>query len=641
MPDGTTLANAYIQILPTTKGIKGNLESELGGAGTAAGGKFSGSFSKAAKFAAIGAAAGAAIAAGIGASLKEGAALEQSIGGIETLFGEKASKEVIKNADKAWKTAGLSANDYMETTTSFAASLLKSVGGNQKEAAQIADRAVIDMADNANKMGTDMESIQNAYQGFAKQNYTMLDNLKLGYGGTQEEMAKLIHDASQMTGIQKELGIAVEDGNMDFDNIANAISVMQKNLGIAGATSDEAASTLSGSFAAMKSSAQNFMGDLALGRNIGPAMTDLVTSTVTFISGNLIPAIGRVFKSLPKAIKTFLKTGLPKMKGMGKALLKSFAKGADGFVDEGASLLQNIAKGIAKFLPKLVKMAPVIIGKLAEFIGKNAPKLLKTAGTIMITLAKGVIKSIPLLIKAIPQIFKSFLKMWKSMNWLSLGKMAINAVKNGMGAILKTIGPYVRSALGKVKSFILSPFNAARSALSSVIKGIKDKVNLSSIAGKIKSGLSRVKDRITEPFNSAKEKISGIIEKIKGWFPFSLGKILKFKLPKFDIEWTSKKILGKTWKYPSGFGVKWNAQAMDQPYTFTGATLFGAGEAGDEVLYGRESLLSDIADAVRSVGGSGGTLQLVINLDGKTIGKATVDYMNNQTIMFGTNPILV
>lgn len=635
MPDGTTLANAYIQILPTTKGIKGNLEKELNGAGTtaggSAGGKFSGAFTKAAKFAAIGAAAGAAIGAGIGKSLKEGANLEQSIGGVETLF-KKNADDVIKNADKAWKTAGLSANQYMEQSTSFAASLLQSLDGDTKKAAGAADQAIIDMADNANKMGTDIESIQNAYQGFAKQNYTMLDNLKLGYGGTKEEMERLLKDAGKITGQKYDLS--------NLADVYEAIHVVQGELDITGTTAKEGASTLAGSFAAMKSSVQNFMGDLALGRNIGPAMTDLVTSTVTFISGNLIPAIGRVFKSLPKAIKTFLKTGLPKMKGMGKALLKSFAKGADGFVDEGASLLQNIAKGIAKFLPKLVKMAPVIIGKLADFIGKNEPKLLKTAGTIMITLAKGVIKSIPLLIKAIPQIFKSFLKMWKSMNWLSLGKMAINALKNGMGAILKTIGPYVRSALGKVKSFILSPFNAARSALSSVIKGIKDKVNLSSIAGKIKSGLSRVKDAITSPFTSAKEKLSGIIEKVKGLFPIKFSSIIsRIHIPKLKLDGGKAPygFMGKG-KLPS---LKWAAKAMDQPYTFTGATLFGAGEAGDEVLYGRESLLSDIADAVRSVGGSGGTLQLVINLDGKTIGKATVDYMNNQTIMFGTNPILV
>ena len=150
MPEGTTLANAYIQILPTTKGIKGNLEKELNGAGTtaggSAGGKFSGAFTKAAKFAAIGAAAGAAIGAGIGKSLKEGANLEQSIGGVETLF-KKNADDVIKNADKAWKTAGLSANQYMEQSTSFAASLLQSLDGDTKKAAGAADQAIIDMAE--------------------------------------------------------------------------------------------------------------------------------------------------------------------------------------------------------------------------------------------------------------------------------------------------------------------------------------------------------------------------------------------------------------------------------------------------------------------------------------------------------------
>ena len=192
------------------------------------------------------------------ASLDSVASLEQNIGGVETLF-KKSADTVIKNANRAYETAGMSANEYMSTVTSFSASLLQSLGGDTKKAASYADRAIIDMSDNANKMGTSMELIQNAYQGFAKQNYTMLDNLKLGYGGTKEEMARLIQDASEMTDVQKKLGITVDDSSMSFGNIVNAISVMQESLGIAGTTSDEAATTIEGSMNAAKAAWDNFL----------------------------------------------------------------------------------------------------------------------------------------------------------------------------------------------------------------------------------------------------------------------------------------------------------------------------------------------------------------------------------------------
>lgn len=198
------------------------------------------------------------------AALNSGANLEQSVGGVQTLFKGDADA-VMANAAKAYETAGLSANAYMEQVTSFSASLISSLGGDTTKAVSIADRAIVDMADNANKFGTDIESIQNAYQGFAKQNYTMLDNLKLGYGGTQEEMQRLISDAAKMTAVQEELGVTVDANSMDFANIANAISVVQKNMGVMGTTALEASETFSGSFASMKAAAQNLLGNMAIG----------------------------------------------------------------------------------------------------------------------------------------------------------------------------------------------------------------------------------------------------------------------------------------------------------------------------------------------------------------------------------------
>lgn len=658
MASGTTLANAYVQILPTTKGIKKNLEAEMDGAGASSGSKFSGAFSKAAKFKAIGAAAGAAI----GKSLMEGAQMEQARGGIETLFGAKGAQSIqeyadmagksvkevsdeynrlksvenkmFQKADQAWRTAGISANEYMEQSTSFAASLLQSVGGDQKKAADAANNAIVDMADNANKMGTPLEDIQNAYQGFAKHNYTMLDNLKLGYQGTTTEMERLLADAEKISGQKYDLN--------NLSDVYEAIHVIQEDLHITGTTANEAASTLSGSFAAMKAAASNMMADLTLGRNIGPAMNDLVTSAVTFVGGNLIPAVGRIFKSLPDAIRTFMKDGLPQLTSMGSDMLDSFIKGSDGFVDAGIGLLKDIAKGIAKFMPKFVKNAPIIIGKLADVINKNAPKLLKAAGFIMLTLGKGIIKSIPVLIKNIPTIFKTFLKVWQALNWLNLGRLALNAVKKGMTAVIKTIGPYVKTAFTKIKNFMLAPIVGAGVALKGVIQNIKNRFSFGAIASKVRSAFNRVKEAITSPIRTAKETVSGIIDKIKGFFPIKIGnligKILKPKIPSIGITWKKAKKGIFSVSYPK---IEWNAKAMNQPYMFSGATVFGAGETGDEVLYGRQSLMNDIAEAMRAGGGSGGTLQLVINLDGKTIGQTVVDYQNGQTIMFGTNPVLV
>lgn len=258
--------------------------------------------------------------------ISEGAALQQSIGGVETLFKGSAGK-VKAYAEEAFRTAGLSANAYMENVTSFSASLLQSLGGDTEKAAEVANRAMIDMSDNANKMGTDIGRIQDAYQGFAKDNYTMLDNLKLGYGGTKTEMQRLIKDAAAMKDIQEELNVSVEDGNMSFGNIVNAISVMQKKLEITGTTAKEASSTLSGSFASMKAAWQNLAGKLALGMDIGPALKNLVSTASTFLLGNFLPTVGNIMRQLPKAISGALSEAGPQIEQSFKTLFASL--GAD------------------------------------------------------------------------------------------------------------------------------------------------------------------------------------------------------------------------------------------------------------------------------------------------------------------------
>ncbi|MBF9605683.1 phage tail protein [Streptococcus pseudopneumoniae] len=289
----TELGKAYVQIIPSAKGISGMIQKEMGGEVASAG--VSAGESLGSKM--IGAVSGIIAAAGIGktigASINEGAALQQSLGGVETLFKDSADK-VKGFANEAYKTTGLSANAYMENVTGFSASLLQSLGGDTDKAAETANMAMIDMSDNANKMGTSMESIQLAYQGFAKQNYTMLDNLKLGYGGTKQEMQRLLSDAEKLTGVKYDMN--------NLSDVYSAIHAIQENLDITGTTAREAATTFTGSFESMKAAAQNVLGKLSLGEDIQPALQSLLETTSTFLFGNLIPIIGNILKQIPNLI---------------------------------------------------------------------------------------------------------------------------------------------------------------------------------------------------------------------------------------------------------------------------------------------------------------------------------------------------
>ena len=285
----TEIAQAYVQLIPSARGITGKIQSILDPEASAAGQSAGQSLG----FSLVSVMTKVIAAAGIGkafsAAISEGAALQQSLGGIETLF--KGSADKVKGyANEAYKTTGLSANAYMENVTGFSASLLQSLGGDTNKAAETANMAMIDMSDNANKMGTSMESIQLAYQGFAKQNYTMLDNLKLGYGGTKQEMERLLNDAQKLTGVKYDIN--------NLSDVYNAIHAIQENLDITGTTAKEAASTFSGSFESMKAAAQNVLGKLALGENILPSLHALLKTTSTFLFDNFLPMVGNIFSGL-------------------------------------------------------------------------------------------------------------------------------------------------------------------------------------------------------------------------------------------------------------------------------------------------------------------------------------------------------
>ena len=383
----TELGKAYVQIIPSARGITGMIQKEIGGEVASAGVSSGKSLGSNLIGALKGAIAAAGIGKAIGAALSEGAALQQSLGGIDTLF--KASAEKVKGfANEAYKTTGLSANAYMENVTGFSASLLQSLGGDTDKAADIANMAMIDMSDNANKMGTSMESIQTAYQGFAKQNYTMLDNLKLGYGGTKQEMQRLLADAEKLTGVKYDIN--------NLSDVYQAIHAIQENLDITGTTAKEAASTFNGSFESMKAAAQNVLGKLALGENILPSLQALAETTSTFLFNNFFPMIGNIMSGLGVVISEGLShvatqlfgeefgnavfTQLSRVSGIFQTffdmIFGSLSKQdnidileALGFSEDAATQIVNIADNIRETFINIGSAIGDVLGIVGDFVG--------------------------------------------------------------------------------------------------------------------------------------------------------------------------------------------------------------------------------------------------------------------------------
>lgn len=326
-------------------------------------------------------AAGKVVATGLGAtataigavakqSLDSYAEYEQLVGGVDTLF-KDSSKKVQEYADKAYETAGMSANAYMETVTSFSASLLQSLDGDTAKAADKANRAIIDMSDNANKMGTDISMIQNAYQGFAKQNYTMLDNLKLGYGGTKEEMERLIADAAAMKDVQEELGVTIDASSMSFANIVDAISVVQKKMGIMDATADEAKGTIEGSTKAMKAAWTNLLTGLGdENADLSGLMDKFVNSVIT-MGNNIIPRIKLIFNGISKAVGKLM----PKLSEQLPSLLQDLLP---GLIEGAVALFNGLVEALPTLIQILIEQVPYIVTQISQGLMNAAPKLLAT-----------------------------------------------------------------------------------------------------------------------------------------------------------------------------------------------------------------------------------------------------------------------
>ena len=419
------------------------------------------------------------------------ASYEQLTGGVDTLFKE-SSDTIKKYANEAYKTAGLSANDYMETVTSFSASLLQNLGGDTEKASEYANRAVKDMSDNANKMGTDIGMIQNAYQGFAKGNMTMLDNLKLGYGGSQEEMKRLISDASKLTDVQEELGLTVDANSMSFDNIVNAISVVQKKMDIMGTTSTEASTTIEGSFNSMKGAWTNLLTGIAdEDADFDTLVSNLVNSVVTF-GGNILPRVKIVLEGIGKLIKELVPKLAQELPGLLQSLLPSLISSVvdlikalsdalpnlipvlmngivqafTGIVDILPEILQALIQATVIIVQSLSEQLPTIIPQLVDAILEmipmlidNLPLFIRAGWQLIIGLAQGLLNSIPTLLSYLPRIGSSMLNYFRQLPslFVEIGGNIIKGLWNGIRNVKDWLFDKIRgfkdAVLNKFKSF--------------------------------------------------------------------------------------------------------------------------------------------------------------------------------------------
>ncbi len=506
---GTELAKAYVQIIPSAEGIKQKLTnilgSEAGSAGNEAGKSLGNSLISSVK--------NIIAAAGIGSAIKEafseGADLQQSLGGIETLFKENADT-VKQYANEAYKTAGLSANEYMESVTSFSASLLQSLGGDTVMAAEVANMALIDMSDNANKMGSSMELIQNAYQGFAKQNYTMLDNLKLGYGGTKDEMQRLLADAEKLSGTKYDIS--------NLNDVYQAIHVIQGELDITGTTAKEGASTFSGAMASMKAAATNLLGKLTIGQDISSELFALQETFRTFFFNNLIPMFGNILSNLPTVLDGMLTIAIQS--------INKTAYNSEEIVQAGIGFVTKLADTIVYNIPYLLESAwylvsefgralietdwmavatdliselqgsmelasgeifgsdDSLISAVVQSIQTNLPQLLEQGSQVVINLVGGILQNIPQLISASGEIFSQFCSfcmenlplIWEAGLQLLLslidGILDPQSISAIVDSVIKTIANFTESVLLNLPEILESGIEIIAELAAGIIEAI-------------------------------------------------------------------------------------------------------------------------------------------------------------------------
>jgi phage-related protein len=580
---------------------------------------------------------GAGILAGAGAltmlakqSVSAYGEYEQLVGGVETLFKDGASK-VQEYADNAYKTAGLSANAYMEQATSFAASLIQSLDGDTAKAADYADRAIRDMSDNANKMGTSMESIQNAYSGFAKQNYTMLDNLKLGYGGTKGEMERLIADAAKMVDVQKELGITVDATDMSFANQVNAISVIQKHLGITGTTALEASETIQGSAGSMKAAWDNLIAGLGKDNAGLGALIDRFVGTASASVNNIMPRISKVLGGIVKLVNGLIPVIAQNIPKLAKELLPTLIQAA-------ASLVIGLAKALPELAIVIVQTIPTIFETVIQALQETFPSLfgvtegaftnsLGVIQTIWETIGKPVFDFIVYIITEVKQKFEQYMPAIQeffsnaatamSGTWENYLKPTLEAISNFLSFVLLPVFEFVFSTF--LIPLVTTCFQFIGSLWLNVLKPVFDGI-VQFIGGvfslnigealngilTIFSGIfEAIKLAVETPMNFVKNIVDEAIEFIKEKFNFEW-KLPDLKLPHFKIDGSFSLMPPSV---PS-FSVDWYAKAMDNPMLLESPTIFGynqmsgqllgGGEAGAEVVSGADTLMNMINAAVNS-----------------------------------------
>ena len=566
------LFNLFVKIGADTSGAEKGID-DVGKKTSSLGSKVSKGLGVTAKVvgAAVSAAAGG-VAALATAATKSYGDYEQLVGGVETLFKESQGV-VMEYANNAYKTAGLSANEYMETVTGFSASLLQSLGGDTEKAAKYADMAITDMSDNANKMGTDMSSIQYAYQGFAKQNYTMLDNLKLGYGGTKEEMERLLSDAQKLSGVEYDIS--------SYADIVDAIHVVQTEMGITGTTAKEAATTIQGSVSAMKSAWKNLVIGIADdNQDFNKLVNNFVDSAVT-AGNNIIPRIETSIKGIAKLVSSASQSiiplavdtivnALPDVVSAGASLIGSLANAitnslptlvasagdivlelingitakSGDIVSSGATIVTDLAEGISEFAVNLIPAVTTLSYTLWEELTNPSTlsSIMGAALQIIMSLVEGLMEALPIILQSapviignlvaglivmLPQIINAGIEIL-----MSLVNGILNAIPSLVAAIPTITMAIVNGILTNLDEIILAAIQITLSIAMGMIEAIPNMITqlpsiflaiVNAFKGFSWSGIGH--DLLTGIWNGIndkvawlKSKVQGVVDKIKGWF---------------------------------------------------------------------------------------------------------------------------
>ena len=528
------IAEAYVQIIPTTDGIASGISKSLGGEGESSGKSFSGGF--------IRTATKLLAAAGVGKIIKSaldaGGAVQQSFGGLETIYVD-AAKGAQEHA-RAAAAAGISMNTYAEQAVSVGAALKQAYSGDTTKAMEAANTAILDMADNAAKMGTPIESVQAAYQGFAKGQYQLLDNLKLGYGGTKTEMERLLADAEKLTGVKYDIN--------NVGDVYEAIHVIQGQLGLTGVAAAEAAGTFTGSMGAMKAAASNFLADLALGNDISGSLSVLTSSVVTFAK-NLIPMLVNVIGQAPAVIVQLLQELGPLLITEGGnaiiQLAQGFADALPGLIAAITELIPQLVSAFLTILPQLIPVALQIIMALQQGLIAALPQLIAALPGLITQLVDGIVSNVPLIVEAGIQLFLGLVQALPEIamalveaapdivmalieGLLSMAGALINgAVQLFTGIVdgLKQVGPqildsakqHISNTINKIKSMGPQLLAAAKSFAASIPEGIKSalgKVNSAviEIGTKVVTG---IKNFASQLVSAGKNLILGLANGIK------------------------------------------------------------------------------------------------------------------------------